>query len=468
MGFNVDDLQCSKIQVKAGCALSNRLSVTEQHGTGNLLVNQDAASTQNGRILTLRKYNAAGFRARFLNQDPGHAGIAAQALLQAMAIVLQVEVLPGNSRLHSGRNHRRRYANHNPRIEWFWNDVVRAKAKIIQPIDFAYGFGNILLCQTGKRVGRRELHLVVDSGCTCVECAAEDSREAKNIVHLIRIVRPAGGDNSIGPCSNRIRIGNLRIRVCQGKDKGPRPHSTQHLPSYASCCRKADENIGIHQSLGKRAEWSLSQEPSFVRIEPFLAPFIENSFRITHQNVFGKRTEEDEEPRACDRTRSCAIDNNPGAADLFTCHLQSIQQCRTGNNRCAVLIIMEHRNLQSPAQLRLNDEALGCLDVLQIDSAECGLEHLASTDDILWIVGGQLKIKDVDVRETLEEDRLPLHHWLACGWTNLPQPQNSSSVRNNCYEVRLSCVFVDEIRFAVNCQTGSGHTRGVGQTQIPL
>src|ERR1039457_5630646 len=124
MGFNVDDLQCSKIQVKTGGALSNCLSISEQHGTSNLIVNQDAASTQNSRILTLRKYNATGFRARFLNQYPGHAGIAAQAFLQAMAMALRVEVRPGTSRLHSGRSYRRRYANHNPRIKWFWNDVV--------------------------------------------------------------------------------------------------------------------------------------------------------------------------------------------------------------------------------------------------------------------------------------------------------------------------------------------------------
>src|ERR1035438_6107553 len=96
MGFNIDNLQGAKIQVKIGCALSNRLSVSEQHGTGNLLVNQDAASTQNSRILTLRKYNTTGSRSSFLNKDPGHAGIAAQALLQAMTVVLQVQVHPGN------------------------------------------------------------------------------------------------------------------------------------------------------------------------------------------------------------------------------------------------------------------------------------------------------------------------------------------------------------------------------------
>src|ERR1035437_71747 len=188
MGCSIDDLQCGKIQVQSGCALSNLFRVSEEHRPGNPLVNQDATCAQNGWILSLWKYNTTGFRARFPNEDPGYAGIAAQTFLQAITVLLQVKVNAGNSRLHCGGDHSGRDANNNPGIEWLRDDVVRAKFKVVQPIDSAYRFGNVVLGQIRKSAGRREHHLFVDSSCARIERSTEDSREAKNIVHLIRVV----------------------------------------------------------------------------------------------------------------------------------------------------------------------------------------------------------------------------------------------------------------------------------------
>ena len=133
-----------------------------------------------------------------------------------------------------------------------------------------------------------------------------------------------------------------------------------------------------------------------------------------------------------------------------------------------MLVIVEDWNLQGPAQLRLNDEALRRFNILQVDSTECGLQHLAGADDILRVVGGQLKIKDIDVGKAFEEDRLPLHDRLACGRTDVAQTQNSGPVRNYGNQVRLSRVLVDEIRLALDGQARSGYSGSVGQAQITL
>src|SRR5487761_1442986 len=113
--------------MQAGCALSNLFRVSEEHRPGNPLVNQDAACAQNGWILPLWKY--------------------------------------------SGRE-----ANNNPGIEGLRDDVVRSKFKVVQPIDSAYRFGNVVLGQIRKSAGRREHHLFIDSSCARIERSTEDSR----------------------------------------------------------------------------------------------------------------------------------------------------------------------------------------------------------------------------------------------------------------------------------------------------
>ncbi len=57
-----------------------------------------------------------------------------------------------------------------------------------------------------------------------------------------------------------------------------------------------------------------------------------------------------------------------------------------------------------------------------------------------------------------------LHHRLARRRTNVPQPKNRSPIWNHGNQIRLRCVLVDQVRFSVDGQTGSGDPWGVGQT----
>ena len=56
-----------------------------------------------------------------------------------------------------------------------------------------------------------------------------------------------------------------------------------------------------------------------------------------------------------------------------------------------------------PPQFFLDDEALGRLDVFQVDAAEGGLQQLAGADDFLGILGGQFDVEHVDIGEALEQ-----------------------------------------------------------------
>jgi hypothetical protein len=62
----------------------------------------------------------------------------------------------------------------------------------------------------------------------------------------------------------------------------------------------------------------------------------------------------------------------------------AVEQRRADDDGGAVLVVVEDRDLHALAQLLLDVEALGRLDVLEVDAAEGGLER---GDDVDQLVG---------------------------------------------------------------------------------
>ena len=108
--------------------------------------------------------------------------------------------------------------------------------------------------------------------------------------------------------------------------------------------------------------------------------------------------------------------------------LEGVDERGAGDDGGAVLVVVEDRDLHRLLQLFLDDEALGRLDVLEVDPAEGGLQELAGADDLLRVLAVDLDVEDVDVGEALEEDPLPLHHRLAGQCADVSQPQHGGAV----------------------------------------
>ena len=106
-----------------------------------------------------------------------------------------------NSRRHAARDgrprHRRRDPEQHARIEGEGDEVVGAEVDVAQPVQRGDGIGDVLLGERGERARRRHLHLLVDLGGAHVERAAEDEREAEDVVDLVRIVAASGGDDRV-------------------------------------------------------------------------------------------------------------------------------------------------------------------------------------------------------------------------------------------------------------------------------
>ena len=131
-----------------------------------------------------------------------------------------------------------------------------------------------------------------------------------------------------------------------------------------------------------------------------------------------------------------------------------------------MLIVVEDGDVEGLLEALFDLEALGRADVLEVDAAEGGRDHLAEADDLLRILGVDLDVEDVDVCEALEEDALAFHDRLAGECADVAETEDGGAVREHGDEIAPSRVFVGVFRVLLDREAGRGHARGVGQRKI--
>ena len=129
---------------------------------------------------------------------------------------------------------------------------------------------------------------------------------------------------------------------------------------------------------------------------------------------------------------------------------------------------MKDRDRQLTPERLLDVEALGSLDVFEVDAAKRGLQHLHCTDDLVRVLGVELDVENVDVGKTLEEHALALHHRLAGKRADVPQTQHRGPVGYHRHEVPLPRIVVGVLRVSFDSSAGNRDTGGVGQGQVSL
>jgi hypothetical protein len=90
----------------------------------------------------------------------------------------------------------------------------------------------------------------------------------------------------------------------------------------------------------------------------------------------------------------------------------------------------------------LDDEALGRLDVLEVDAAEGRGHEADGLDEGVGVLGVELDVDRVHVGEALEEDRLALHHRLRGQRAEVAEAEDRGAVRDDGDEVALGRVVV--------------------------
>ena len=122
--------------------------------------------------------------------------------------------------------------------------------------------------------------------------------------------------------------------------------------------------------------------------------------------------------------------------------VERVDQAGGGDDRGAVLVVVEHRDVHQLAQALLDDEAAGRLDVLEVDAAEGRPEQAHAVDEVVDVLGVDLEVDRVDVGEALEQDRLAFHHRLGAERAEIAEAEHRGAVRDHRDEVALGGVVV--------------------------
>src|ERR1043166_9000825 len=106
-----------------------------------------------------------------------------------------------------------------------------------------------------------------------------------------------------------------------------------------------------------------------------LVSCVYGAFDIGNQDVLAPRAERDEQIEAGERRSASAGGYDLDVGNALAAEFQSVAHRRRHDDRSAVLIVVEHRDLHALLEAALDLEALGRLEVLKVDAAKGRLER---------------------------------------------------------------------------------------------
>ena len=146
-----------------------------------------------------------------------------------------------------------------------------------------------------------DLHLLVDRGRADVEGAAEDEREAQDVVDLVGIVAAAGGDDRIGPRRARLLGLDLGHRIGERQDQRPLGHGPHHRLGDQARRRQAEEHVRALDRLGERALGGRAGVARLVRVHQLGAAGVDHALDVDHQQVLLAQAERGQQVEAGER-----------------------------------------------------------------------------------------------------------------------------------------------------------------------
>ena len=195
---------------------------------------------------------------------------------------------------------------------------------------------------------------------------------------------------------------------------------------------------------------------------------MDKALGIEHADVFPFDAERAVETRTGHARRARAHDHHDRVLNPAARQLAGVEQRRAGNDGRAVLVVVENRDVHFLFQRLLDDEALGGLDVLKVDAAEGGLHGLHRRDEFLGAARLQTEIKNIHVREILEEDALALHDRLGRVGSDVAEAEDGGAVGNDGHEVGAARVFGHQRLILRDGLARLGHARRIGEGEVFL
>src|SRR5450830_8011 len=471
----VDDFEVdvrTQAQAEFLDALFQHFWTADQDRLGQAFVDDDLHRAQDALFFAFGKDDALlGFR-RLLGglEDRAHEGAAViDELFQLFRVSIHVR---DRTCRHAGSLGRAcncsRDLDHQARIEGLRNDVLGTERQVGHAVSGGDDVGLLGLRQLGNRVHRSDFHFARDRGGAGIQRAAEDVRKAQDVVDLVRIVGTAGGDDGVIAYGHDIFRQDFRRRVGQRQHQWTRRHLLDHVLFQHAAGGHAEENVGVRDHVGQGTRIGFAREAFLVRIHQFGAALVDYAGQVGDVNVFDRKAEIDDQVQASQRCSARAGDDQFDFLDALADHLEAVQDRRTDDDRSAVLIVMEDRDLHAVAQLALDIEAFGRLDVFQVDTAESRFQRGDDVAQLVRIGFVDFDVEDVDAGEFLEQHGLAFHHRLGSQRADVAQPEDRRTITDDRNQIAARSVFESVGRIGDDFFTGRSDARRVRQRQVSL
>ena len=262
--------------------------------------------------------------------------------------------------------------------------------------------GHVFARKFGQRVRSRDLHFHVDRFCPHVERSPENIGKAENVIDLVGIIGPSGGNDDVVARLPRLFRSNLGIRVRHCKNDRIARHAFDHLRRQGALGGQSKKDVGADNRLIERSERRFDGVGGFPLVHALGAAAIDHALGVAQHDVRRLETDRLDEVEARNAGGPGAVANKARRVDVAARKVNGVDHARGGNYRCSVLVIVKYWNVHHFAQALFNVKALGRLDVLEIDSAERRTEVFHRADEFVRIFGRDLKVDGVDIGKAFE------------------------------------------------------------------
>ncbi len=272
--------------------------------------------------------------------------------------------------------------------------------------------------------------------------------------------------------SGRASLGHvrhdLRLRIGQRHDQRLVGHLRQPFGLQHARGGKSQEDVGARQDLGQRARLRRLRVDGLVVVHLLRATCVHDAPDVGDEDILALDAETHEQVEARQRGRARARAHELHAAQFLADHAQAVQDRRADDDRRAVLVVVEDRDLHPlPAHL-LDVEALRRFDVLEVDAAERRLQRHDHVHQLVRVELVDLDVEAVDARELLEQHRLALHHRLGGERADRSQAQHRGAVGDHADQVAARGEVGHLARIADDFVARGRDARRIGEAQVVL
>ena len=471
--FDVDHIVIhafGQAQAVALDALGDDGRTADQDRPGQVLVDDDLHRAQYAFFLALGIDHALAL---------GHAGGVEDRLhdaaggihegLQLVLVGLHVgDRAQRDTGVHGGLGHGRGDHQHQARIEGLGNQVFGAEAQVVADVGGRHHFGLFGAGQAGNGAHGGDFHLGGDGAGPAVQRAPEDVGEAQHVVDLVRVIGAAGRHDGVIAHGLDFFRRDFGGRVGECEDQRPGSHFGDHVRFQHAAGGQAEEHVGTFDYLAQRTQRAVLGELGLVLVHQLGAALVDQAVNVGDPDVLARHAELDQQVDTGQRRGTGTGGHDLDLVDLLADHVQAVQEGRADHDGGAVLVVVEHRDVEAFTQLALDVEAVGGLDVLEVDAAESGFQRGDDFDQPVGILLVDLDVEHIDAGEFLEQHALAFHDRLAGQRADVAEAEHGRAVGDHADQVAARGVAEGGGRVLDDFLAGGSDAGRVGQSQIGL